>query len=553
MLAVLADGSTIYPSARLEPTPRYDTGAFFASGQDPVRKDVLEMLLPAVRPRRPATDSGGRVRHAAAGTGGDPPRRRPGRPGHRVDRRRRQRLVGRAGPPNAAWPPTTTCSIRASRRRCSACCGNWPSATPNIRPSPAWRCGCRPTAMPNFPAPTGDWTTRRSPNSSATRTCVVPGNGPQRFAERAACLAQEPQRRAWLEWRAARLAQILSPRLGRTRGDPARQPALSGRRRHDRRAGTGNRAAAGTAAANHHRRRRCCAWASTPANFRINSSASSCCGPNACCPQTSLAARAADLEISQMADVRPLLPSASATPGSLFFHPPREVRIDSFDQQSPFKSEIRRGWFRSRCLRAQQNRRRFVHSLATLDSQVMVDGGWLLPMGQEEAIRDLVAAYRALPADPLPAGRQSPVAATPPSRSLSAAVRTAAKPTSTPSTTRRLAATARLHVEAGPACRIEELTGLRKIAPLMPDSASGMSWEVRLEPYDLVAVQLSEPSVQCSNPQVDVARRRRSRARRRFANSAPGGRAAQSARLGRGRPTPASSVRPRPTGQFPIG
>ena len=45
MLGVLADGSTIYPSALLQPTPRYDTGAFFATAQDPVRKDVLEMLL----------------------------------------------------------------------------------------------------------------------------------------------------------------------------------------------------------------------------------------------------------------------------------------------------------------------------------------------------------------------------------------------------------------------------------------------------------------------------------------------------------------------------
>ena len=35
MLAVLADGSTMYPSELLEPTPRYDTGAFFDSGQDP--------------------------------------------------------------------------------------------------------------------------------------------------------------------------------------------------------------------------------------------------------------------------------------------------------------------------------------------------------------------------------------------------------------------------------------------------------------------------------------------------------------------------------------
>ena len=45
VLSVAADGSAIYPSQILEPTPRYDTGAFFASGQDPMPKDVLEMLL----------------------------------------------------------------------------------------------------------------------------------------------------------------------------------------------------------------------------------------------------------------------------------------------------------------------------------------------------------------------------------------------------------------------------------------------------------------------------------------------------------------------------
>ena len=45
VLSVAADGSAIYPSQVLEPTPRYDTGVFFASGQDPMPKDVLEMLL----------------------------------------------------------------------------------------------------------------------------------------------------------------------------------------------------------------------------------------------------------------------------------------------------------------------------------------------------------------------------------------------------------------------------------------------------------------------------------------------------------------------------
>ena len=45
MLAVNADGSTIYPSRTLSPTPRYDTGVLHSSRQDPIRKDVVELLL----------------------------------------------------------------------------------------------------------------------------------------------------------------------------------------------------------------------------------------------------------------------------------------------------------------------------------------------------------------------------------------------------------------------------------------------------------------------------------------------------------------------------
>ena len=44
ILTVAADSGTIYPSKILEPTPIFDSGRFFATGQDPIPKDVLEML-----------------------------------------------------------------------------------------------------------------------------------------------------------------------------------------------------------------------------------------------------------------------------------------------------------------------------------------------------------------------------------------------------------------------------------------------------------------------------------------------------------------------------
>ncbi|MGI9518721.1 MAG: hypothetical protein ACR2NP_16810 [Pirellulaceae bacterium] len=45
MLLVAGDGSSLYPSTLLQPTPRFDSGVFATTGADPLRKDVVEMLL----------------------------------------------------------------------------------------------------------------------------------------------------------------------------------------------------------------------------------------------------------------------------------------------------------------------------------------------------------------------------------------------------------------------------------------------------------------------------------------------------------------------------
>ena len=45
VLSVAANGSSLYPSDLLNPSPRYDTGLLAENGQDPLRKDVIELLL----------------------------------------------------------------------------------------------------------------------------------------------------------------------------------------------------------------------------------------------------------------------------------------------------------------------------------------------------------------------------------------------------------------------------------------------------------------------------------------------------------------------------
>lgn len=44
-IAVAADGGAIYPSQILGASPKHDSGTFFTNGQDPIRKDVLELLF----------------------------------------------------------------------------------------------------------------------------------------------------------------------------------------------------------------------------------------------------------------------------------------------------------------------------------------------------------------------------------------------------------------------------------------------------------------------------------------------------------------------------
>jgi hypothetical protein len=497
MLAVLADGSSIYPSATFEPTPRYDTGMFFTSGQDPVRKDVAEMLfrmfdreemqlVPTLEFASPLPEleavrrMGGEEARSIEWIGADGmnwtsawPTQRGLAPYYNVLHPRVQEamlkvfqeLVHRY----AQHPSFAGVAVRLSADGYAQL------------PGPDW--GLDDETMAHFGRDT---------------QIQVPGAGPQRFAARAAFLAQEPARRVWLDWRAAqlgafyhRMAETLvsvRPRsklylagvgmIGGTELEMELRPTLS---QHLTLSEALLRI--GFDAKHYHDERDHIVFLR----------------PERMGSQENLGTRAIDLQVRQMLDIDRYFQGFS-TPGSLFFHQPHEVHMESFDQKCPYKAVC--PWLMAQSTPSgEQNRKRFIHSLATLDSQVMVDGGWLLSMGQEDAIHDLMATYRSLPATTFrvvnvehDAESSQPVTfrfGTQGGRTYLYAVNDAP-----------FATTARIHVEAGASCRIVEITGARKIAPLQADAGSGMYWEVQLEPYDLVGVQFSEPNVRLSEPHV---------------------------------------------------
>jgi hypothetical protein len=493
-LSVAADGSALYPSDLLQPTPRYDTGEFFATAQDPLRKDVLEMLLrvfdreelqliAAVEFAAPLPELERVLRRGGAealgveliGPEGDslvaarPPRR------------------GLAPYYNLLHPRVQQAMLRVLRELAGRYRGHQSLGglavrlAPNgyaLLPGPEW--GLDDATIARFEAET---------------RVRVPGEGPRRYAQRAEFLARDPQRRDWLEWRAAQVAGFYrkaaaeiavelpnarlyllgAEMLGGEELDAELRPSL---------------ARQATLAATLLR-------VGLDARLLGEEPRIILPRPERIVPHDESGRRAAELELARMSDADEYFQRGAAA-ASLFYHLPREVRVESFERLSPFKPG--RLWLAAQSSPAgPAGRRRFIHALARLDAQAIFDGGWTPALGRDADSQSLAAAFLALPAaqfQTVAAGGPSEVSQPVVFRSCSHNGRTylyAVNEAPFP-------IVARVRVEAGPACRVEELTGGRKVAPLMTDSEAGQYWEVGLDAYDFVAVRLTDPAARFSRP-----------------------------------------------------
>ena len=115
-------------------------------------------------------------------------------------------------------------------------------------------------------------------------------------------------------------------------------------------------------------------------------------------PAGPIAAQGLDLELNRAADLDEQF-HGSETAGAVFINNPQGVRLPSFDAKSPFgKDKVCNLELNAEIVPLERrNRQRFVHTLAATDADFLFDGGWLLPMGQEDSLFDLIGAYRRLP------------------------------------------------------------------------------------------------------------------------------------------------------------
>ncbi|QDV51049.1 family 10 glycosylhydrolase [Gimesia fumaroli] len=85
--------------------------------------------------------------------------------------------------------------------------------------------------------------------------------------------------------------------------------------------------------------------------------------------------------------------------GTLYYHHPVEVRISEFDSLSPWQPAFT--WLVSQASPVGiSNRMRYVHSIAQQDPYLVFDGGWTIPFGQEQVTRSIRTQLQQLPARP---------------------------------------------------------------------------------------------------------------------------------------------------------
>jgi hypothetical protein len=503
VIPVVCEGSGIYPSDLLQPTPRFDTGTFFGQGQDPVRKDVLELLLrlfdqqqltllPSVQFTAPLPElekqlDTGENTDGIECVGGD------GRTWLQIFGSRR----GLAPYYNPLDKRVQTAMVAVVRELVDRY-GHHPSFGGVVLT-------LRPDGYTQLPGPSWGFDDQTIARFTRDTKLAVPTSEQHRFAARQRFLLDdEGNRRKWLAWRADQLATLYQKMQDEvTRANPAARLYLEG-------SALLTSPVVETAMYPALPRPRKLADALLqlgvdPARYREEDGIV-LLRPHRFAPRQSLVQEAVNHEIETTPAVDRLFEANVA--GSVFYHEPLPLRLAEFDAVSPFgRDKTRTQLFSQIPSAGDARRKRLIHSLASLDSQIIFDGGQLLPLGQEHALRDVLDTFLHLPAGCFETVQVKPAIPGIGPQPVVMRKRSTAEATyiylvnDSP-----WPAQVDMKLEVTGRCVAEPLGQLKlqsQRAPVIRGNQA--TWSLALRPYDLVGAVLSSPKVEVEELDVTVS------------------------------------------------
>lgn len=483
MITVAADGSTIYPSKHFDPTPRYDDGIFFAEAQDPTRKDVLELLLrmfdreglrlvPAVQftsrlPRLEAVR-----RESLRATVDDPLRPHRAAP-------RTMELAKSPYDPLKPRVQQEMLDVVAELRERYGTHASFSGVAVQLSPD-------------GYTQHLGaDW----GADAETLRRFAAETNlalAPNLSARDAAVAVVDDHRAEWLAWRAQQLAELYGKMSAAIAGDAPRSLYL---------------------VAAH-------AWESRDAQVRLQPNLGAVATPEQALLESGLdPARLgklpgvvwmrpyASLPVDALVDQGPTLElnrsealdrtaAEQTSPASLVYFEPQSARLESFEKQSPFQPTTAR-LFTHALPGAGKQRRLLAHQLAALDTTAVFQGGWLLPLGEEEDLRKFAGVIRSLPAEKfsvVPSGRAFVTI-----RTLTRDDRTYYYVVNDAP----WATIVTLEMSASPGC-VWRGFGSGAAQTGWVTTSGSRKWQAKLEPYDVVGGFFLETNVKATEPQIEV-------------------------------------------------
>ncbi len=475
VVCVASEGSAVFPSQHLAPNPKFDTGTYFTDGRDPVKKDVVELLMRLFERESltliPAVELSGALpeiealRRSDEGTG-------------LVLHDGKQAWSGFNGdwksmmPPYNPLDPRVQASVEqvfselAGRYGKHASFGGvaWLVGGQGIGlfPGPAW--GRDRTTWKRFETAFAEEQQGRREQTSPTESDWLQWRSRELLA-----FQRKLQRAIAKHDREARLL-ILTP-------DLFAENDVKQSLRPDLLRPTDFRA-------------KLLRWGLEPERYR-NEDRIILVQPKRLAPPFSPAQFS--ISYQQQTQKWQSLFRGYKSPGVLFFHEPIWRALPGFDRQSPFGSEkTQLTVFSHLAPPPQLARARFVRAIAEQDPHLLLDGGWELALGSEEALRPLMLAWTSLPAEPfqsVPSGESGADDSATTVRLLrrrddSYLYLTNAAPWPT-------TVTVRLHYDM--AADVEPLGEYQ--VPAATPTGGNSTWTVQLKPFDLVAFRFETGAV----------------------------------------------------------